>query len=141
MAAGNDYWGLSISGDNQRPGGSRRCGRRAPPHWGVVQNGQAQWKAGQPSICGLNEFWLRIDMGSHNPNPTLAIQNMVITVGFQHNMYAQPRLVPGENDLWLEAAGLAAGGGFQAEVDLPDQRAGEASLCQPEQKPAGRRSL
>jgi hypothetical protein len=126
VGSGNDYWSLSISGDDRQSWWQLPLKSKAP-HWGVVQNGQADWKAGMPSICGRKEFWLRIDMARHNPNPTLAINALQLGVGFAHNMYVQPRLVPGENQLWLEAAELAAGSKLQAEwiyqVDEQEKRA------------------
>ncbi len=138
MGAGNDYWGLSISGDNRQSWWQLPLGSCAP-HWGVVQNGQAEWKAGKPSICGLKEFWLRIDMASHNPNPTLAVNAMQIGVGFAHNMFVQPRLVPGENELWLEAAEPAGWQQAAGRMDLPGERAGEAGVRGPvEGGPGGR---
>jgi hypothetical protein len=45
----------------------------------------------------------------------LALQALRIAVGFQHNMHIQPRLVPGENKLWVEAAELSNGSKVQAE--------------------------
>ena len=36
-------------------------------------------------------------------------------MGFQHNMHIQPRLVPGQNQLWVEAAQLDNGSKVQAE--------------------------
>ncbi len=126
VGAGNDYWSLSISGDNRQSWWQLPL-KSTSPHWGITQNGQAEWKAGKPSICGLKEFWLRIDMASHNANPALAINALQIGVGFQHNMYVQPRLVPGENTLWLEAERLAANAKLQAEwiyqVDEQERRA------------------
>ncbi len=126
VGAGNDYWCLSISGDDRQSWWQLPLKSRAP-HWGVIQNGQAEWKRGERNICGLKEFWLRIDMASHNPNPTLAVNALQFGVGFQHNMHVQPRLVPGENNLWLEAAELAAGSKLQAEwiyqIDEQEKRA------------------
>ncbi len=126
VGGGGDYWGLAISGDDRRSWWPLPIKSNAP-HWGVVQNGQPQWRAGKSSICGLKEFWLRIDMASHNPNPTLAMVNLRIGVGFMHNMFVQPRLVPGKNDLWLEAGELANDSELAAEwiyqVDEQEQRA------------------
>lgn len=114
VGAGDDYCGFSISADNRRTIWPLAT-RSYAPHWGLLVNGQAEWKQGKPSVQGLREFWLRIDMYSHHANPTLALQGLNITVGFQHNMDVQPRLVPGDNNLWLSAAEMDAGSELQAE--------------------------
>ena len=54
-------------------------------------------------------------MFSHHKNPTLALQALDLTVRFQHNMDVQPRLVPGDNRLWLEAEALDKGAELSAE--------------------------
>ena len=56
-----------------------------------------------------------VDMFSHHDNPSLALQGLDITVRFQHNMDAQPRLVPGDNRLWLDAEAIDKGTGLSAE--------------------------
>jgi len=89
--------------------------RSTRPGWGQVLNGQAQWKERRSSVQGLREFWLRVDLATHAENPTLAVQALDVAVGFQHNMYIQPRLLPGENPLWIEAAELAGGAKLRAE--------------------------
>lgn len=111
---GGDYWGLALSADDRRTMWPLRT-KSNSPHYGVASNGQAQWRAGESSVQGLREFWLRIDMFSHAPEPKLAVQAMNITVGFEHNMYVQPRLVPGENALWLEAKELSPDVSLEAE--------------------------
>jgi len=110
---GGDWWGLSISADNRRswwPMGSRNS-----PGWGIVENGQAQWREGKSSVHGLKEFWLRIDMVSHAAQPSLAVQGFDVTIGFQHNMFVQPMLLPGTNGLWLQAAELDADSRLEAD--------------------------
>ena len=100
------------------------------PYWDIpaASNGRAEWKAGQSSLQGLKEFWLRVDLVSHSAEPTLAVQAMDIAIGFQHNMHLQPRLVPGENPLWLEDAQVDDGTKLQAEwiyqLDGDERRAG-----------------
>ena len=89
--------------------------RSTSPGWGTVLNGQAQWKEHRSSVQGLREFWLRVDLATHSEKPTLAVQALNVAVGFQHNMYIQPRLLPGENPLWVEAAELADGAKLRAE--------------------------
>ncbi len=114
IGSGSDYWGLTLSADDRRTMWPLET-RSHAPHYGMASNGQAQWKARQPSVQGLKEFWLRIDMFSHDPEPGLAVQAFNVTVGFQHNMYVQPGLVPGKNPLWLEAAELDGESRIEAE--------------------------
>lgn len=114
IGSGGDYWGLALSADHRRslwPLPMKSHG----PHYGVTGNGQAQWKAHQSSVQGLREFWLRLDMVTHAEQPTLAMQAMNITVRFQHNMFVQPRLVPGANPLWIEAGELPPGAVLEGE--------------------------
>lgn len=101
--AGDDYFGLALSADGRRSWWPMPMRKGNSPHWSSTSNGQTQWKAGESSLQGLQEFWLRVDMISHHENPTLKMQALDISVGFQHNMYIQPRLLPGENPLWLTA--------------------------------------
>ncbi|MGH7144522.1 MAG: hypothetical protein ACREJ2_10415 [Planctomycetota bacterium] len=111
---GGDYLGFCLSADDRRtiwPVEMKSHG----PHWGVAQNGQAEWAARKPSVQGLRDFMLRIDMFSHSENPRLALQALNICVGFQHNMYVQPRLLPGANPLWLNARELASDAKLHAE--------------------------
>ena len=103
---GGDYFGLCLSADGRRslwPFAMKQNG----PGYGVAANGQADWRAGRNSVQGLKEFWLRIDMTTHQSRPTLAVQGLDITIGFQHNMFVQPRLLPGDNSLWLERGSTA----------------------------------
>jgi hypothetical protein len=112
--AGGDYFGLSVSADDRRTIWPLATKSHAP-HYGAVVNGQAQWAAREPSVQGLREFWLRMDLMSHTPQPTLSVQALNVTVGFQHNMFVQPMLVPGRNPLWIEAGGLENGASLEAE--------------------------
>lgn len=112
--AAGDYWGLSLSADDRRTLWDLPLKSHAP-HYGFTTNGQAQWKAGQPGVQGLREFWLRIDMMTHGAAPSLAVRALNVTVGFQHNMFLQPMLVPGRNPLWLEAAAIAPRAALAAE--------------------------
>ena len=131
--AGGDWFGLSLSADGRRswwPMVTRSNG----PHWGRALNGPAEFKARESSVQGLNEFWLRVDLASHRPDPTLAVQALDVAVGFQHNMYLQPRLLPGDNALWLEADGMDEGTKLQAEwvyQVVGDERRAELSLESP----------
>lgn len=111
---GGDIFSLQVSGDDRRTWWPLKMASTGPG-WGQVGNGQAEWKNREPSVQGLNEFWLRVILLSHAEAPTLALQALRIAVGFQHNMFVQPRLVPGANNLWLEAGNVPAGSSLQAE--------------------------
>lgn len=110
---GGDYCGFAVSADDRRTVWPLEM-KSHGPHWGSIVNGQREWKAGKPSVQGLREFWLRIDMFSHSSDVNLALQALDVTVRFQHNMDAQPRLVPGRNDLWIEA-GKISGSTLESE--------------------------
>jgi len=114
VGAGSDYWGLSLSADDRRTLWPLPLKSHAP-HYGSTSNGRAQWQAQQSSIQGLREFWLRIDLFTHSPQPALAVQALNVTAAFQHNMFVQPMLLPGRNPLWLEAGTLETGASLEAE--------------------------
>ena len=67
-----------------------------------------------PTPSYMRWLWPEADADEDKPI-TLAVQALDVAVGFQHNMYIQPRLLPGENPLWLEAAVLNDGAKLQAE--------------------------
>jgi len=90
VGAGDDYCGFAVSADDRRTLWPLQMKSRGP-HWGSIVNGQNQWKAGQSSVQGLREFWLRVDMFSHHENPTLALQGLDVTVRFQHNKFPRKR--------------------------------------------------
>ncbi len=54
-------------------------------------------------IKGMQEFWLRLDMSTQAAASPLRIRGLHICVGYQQNMHLQPRLVPGENELYVQA--------------------------------------
>lgn len=56
-----------------------------------------------PGIKGMQEFWLRLDMSTQAAASPLRIRGLHICVGYQQNMHLQPRLVPGENELYVQA--------------------------------------
>jgi hypothetical protein len=132
--AGGDWFGLSLSADNRRSWWS--IAPKNNPHWGMASNGQAQWRAGKSSIHGLKEFWLRIDLVSHSAKPTLAVQGFNVTIGFQHNMFVQPMLMPGANPLWLQAAELDAG--CRVEADWIYQTRGDEHRARLAQNQSGK---
>ncbi|HTL51147.1 MAG TPA: hypothetical protein VL860_01085 [Planctomycetota bacterium] len=111
---GGDYWGLTLSADDRRSQFPMKLKSHAPG-FGFAHNGQAEWKAQQPSVQGLREFWLRVDLFSNSAEPRLAVRGLNVTVGFQHNMHLQPRLLPGANPLWLEAGALDPGVRLRSE--------------------------
>ncbi len=125
--AGGDWFGLSLSADDRRSWWPMKL-RRNGPGWGRATNGLEEWKARESSVQGLKEFWLRVDLASHRPEPALAVQALDLAVGFQHNMHLQPRLLPGDNPLWLSAEKLDAGRRLQAEWIY--QLAGEEHRCE-----------
>jgi len=51
----------------------------------------------------LQEFWLRVDMSTQSATSPLCLRGLQITVGYQLNMNILPRLIPGENKLYLQA--------------------------------------
>ena len=115
VGSSSDYFGLTLGSD-----GGRRVWRTMDlpthaPHYGQVRNGLAQWQAGEPSVQGLREIWLRLDFFSYDKEPTLAFRALRVAVGFQHNMYLQPRLLPGANSLWLETGELGTDERLAAE--------------------------
>ncbi|PCJ58181.1 MAG: hypothetical protein COA79_14270 [Planctomycetota bacterium] len=101
VGAGGDFFGLCISADDRKSWWPMPL-KSNSPHYGVTSNGQKQWLDKTSSVQGLKEFWLRIDMVSHHDNISLAMQSLNLTIGFQHNMHVQPRLLPGKNELWLD---------------------------------------
>ncbi|MFW6152468.1 MAG: hypothetical protein ACOC6C_05780, partial [Verrucomicrobiota bacterium] len=106
VGEGGDYCGFAVSADDRRtvwPLDMKSHG----PHWGAIVNGQKEWKEGRASVQGLREFWLRIDMYSHSRDVNVALQALDVTVRFQHNMDTQPRLVPGGNNLWVDAQDIS----------------------------------
>ncbi len=59
-----------------------------------------------PSLRGMREFWLRLDMSTQSSTSPLCIRGLQVTVGYQTNMHLQPRLVPGSNELYVEAGDM-----------------------------------
>ena len=127
VGAGDDYCGFCVSADDRRTLWPLKQKSYAP-HYGEILNGQREWKRKEPSVQGLREFWLRVDMFSHHASPGLALQGLNVTVGFQHNMDAQPKLVPGDNALWIEAEKLdrntKLGAEWVYQVDGKQQKSG-----------------
>jgi len=99
--------GLSISAD----GGNTLWDlkRGGAPCGGLVQNGKADYLAGRASVQGLREFLLRIDLLAYDRGEELRVDALRIQVGFHHNMHIQPRLLPGENELYIEADEVDSG--------------------------------
>jgi hypothetical protein len=101
--AGTGTVGFAVSTDGGNTLASLYWG---PPRWMQLTNGKAEYLAGKASVQGLREFWLRIDMETRD---VIRMNALRIMIGYQHNMYVQPRLVPGRNALFLEAAEVAPG--------------------------------
>jgi hypothetical protein len=98
--SGGDLIGFSISPD----GGKSRHG----VYWGPPK-GRLEVvvpPSATPSIRGMQEFWFRLDMSTQSPASNLRVRSMQINVGYQHNMHIQPRLVPGDNELYVQADSL-----------------------------------
>ncbi len=68
-----------------------------------------------PSIAGLREFLIRIDMSSQSSSSNLRVRGFQINVGYQVNMNVLPRLLPGENELYLKADSISPDVKLQAE--------------------------
>ncbi len=106
--AGSGTVGLAISADGRETVAPLYWG---PPKWMKLLNGKAEYLAGRASVQGLREFWLRIDMETRD---VIRMNALRIMVGYQHNMHVQPRLLPGDNRLYLEAGEVAPGHGLRA---------------------------
>ncbi|HYF51239.1 MAG TPA: hypothetical protein VEJ63_17625 [Planctomycetota bacterium] len=105
-AAGNDLVGFAISPDNGKSIHTLHWSNGVPPK--IITNGAAGPgnEPEGPSVRGAREFWLRLDMSSKSAQSPLRVWNLGVTVGYQLNMQILPRLVPGENNLYLDAGKL-----------------------------------
>jgi hypothetical protein len=99
-AGGSDLIGFAVSPDAGKSLFSLHWKSGHPPK--MLENGPS----GAPSIRGLQEFWLRLDMSTQSETSNLRIRGLQINVGYQLNMNILPRIVPGENELYLEAEKL-----------------------------------
>ena len=68
-----------------------------------------------PSINGLREFLIRIDMSSQSNSSPLRVRGFQINVGYQLNMNVIPRLVPGKNEIYLKADTVSSEVKLEAE--------------------------
>ncbi|MGQ9661338.1 MAG: hypothetical protein ACUVWX_03255 [Kiritimatiellia bacterium] len=103
---GAGYFGFCVSADNGQTLWPIITGS---PRWFNVCNGKSEYLAGKPSVAGLKEFLLRIDMHTSVPQSFVCVSGLRIMVGYQHNMQIQPRLLPGDNQLYLEAGAMDEG--------------------------------
>lgn len=95
--SGGDLVGFAVSPD------AGRCLK--PIHWGPPQ-GRLDLTVSPkeaPSIRGMQEFWLRLDLSTQSAASNLRVRGLQINVGYQLNMHILPRLVPGENELYVQA--------------------------------------
>ena len=99
-AEGSGYYGICISADEGRTIWPVVTGK---PYWFHQINCKADYIAGKPTVAGLQEFLIRVDMNTNTPQSNLCLSALRIKVGYQHNMHMQPRLLPGDNPLYLEA--------------------------------------
>jgi len=98
-ASGSDYCGLNISSD----GGRTLTPLQQNMHGSFrVRNGLEERKAGKTSVQFARKFLLKFDLHSHSSTVTSEIEGLRITVGYQHNMFTQPFILPGKNTLYLE---------------------------------------
>ncbi len=94
---GGDLVGFAVSPDAGRSLHSVYWKSGEPPK--LITHGLEEG----PSIRGLQEFWLRVDMSTQSSASPLRLRGLQMTVGYQLNMNILPRLVPGENKLYLQA--------------------------------------
>lgn len=94
---GGELIGLAISADAGRSLHPLHWKAAPPPPLLTVGPGDV------PGVRNLQEFWLRLDMSSQHREPKLRCRVLQISVGYQLNMNVLPRLLPGANELSLEA--------------------------------------
>jgi hypothetical protein len=95
--AGGDLFGVAISPDAGRSLHPIYWKAGPPPKVLTVKPGDV------PSVRGMQEFWIRVDMSTQSAASPLRLRGFQITVGYQLNMHILPRLVPGKNELYLQA--------------------------------------
>jgi len=106
---GGDMLGISISPDTGRSLHNLYWGSNHPPK--VIELNPRS----SPSINGLREFLVRIDMSSQLSTSKLCVRGFQINVGYHLNMNVLPRLVPGKNELYLKAKSISSEVKLQAE--------------------------
>jgi len=97
---GSDLIGFALSSD---------AGKSLHPfYWKAAAPGKILElnSSNEPGIKGLREFWLRCDISTQSAGSPLRIRGLNINVGYQVNMHVLPRLMPGENELSLQAEKL-----------------------------------
>ena len=94
---GGEYIGFAISGDAGRSLRPVYWQQAPPPKLLTVGPTDV------PGVRNLQEFWLRMDMSSQHREPKLRCRALQIAVGYQVNMNVLPRLLPGDNELTLQA--------------------------------------
>jgi hypothetical protein len=97
---GGDLVGFSVSPDAGRSLHSIYWQSGSPPK--TIDNGPGEG----PSVRGMREFWLRLDMSTQSETSPLRVRGLHICVGYQLNMNLLPRLLPGSNPLYLQAEKL-----------------------------------
>ncbi len=101
-AGGSDLVGFSISPDDGRSMHKLHWGKGPPPTI-MTFSPPAPDAPQEANVHGLREFWLRLDMSTQIPNSPLRVRGFKISLGYQLNMQVLPRLVPGDNHLYLQA--------------------------------------
>jgi hypothetical protein len=100
---GSDYVGISISAD----GGKTLTTLSANIMKSFrIRNGLEEKKSGKASVQYTKSFLIRIDMHSHSSETTPLLESLRITAGYQQNMFTQPFILPGKNNLWIEGKEL-----------------------------------
>ena len=107
-ASGSDTIGFTISPDGGKTLRNIHWGNGVPPKMLTVE------PRDEGSVNGCQEIWLRVDMSMQSEDSALCLRGLDITVGYQLNMNILPRLVPGDNELYLQADEL---NGVRLEAD------------------------
>jgi hypothetical protein len=97
---GGDLLGFAVSPDAGRSVHSLYWKAGDPPK--QILNGPGEG----PSVRGLQEFWVRLDLSTQSPASPLRVRGLQLTVGYQLNMNVLPRILPGDNTLYLQAEKL-----------------------------------
>jgi hypothetical protein len=118
-ASGSDLLGFALSTDGGKTVESVHWANGAPPT--LITYGTQPGK----SVRGLREFDLRIDMSSKSSSSPLCIRQLGITVGYHCNMQVLPRLLPGDNPLYLQAGAL---NGVRLAAEWAYTQAGKETL-------------
>lgn len=93
---GGDMIGLSVSPDGGKTMRTIHCGGSLPNLVDLMPSEPG-------SLQCVRDFWLRLDMSSQSAHSPLRVRGLQINLGYQVNMHVLPRLLPGANELYLQA--------------------------------------